>query len=58
MSNKEKIFIDYIDYMDAYRIYRESHEEWTMAYTDSIAEAIDVIREQVDPDAQIVIITK
>lgn len=55
---REKIFIEYIDYMDAYRIYSESHKEWTMAYVDSIAEAIDGIREQVDPDAQIVIITK
>lgn len=54
--NKGKIIVEYIDHMDAYRVYSDQHKEWTMAYTDSIAEAIDGIREQIDKDAEIVIL--
>lgn len=54
--NKKRIIIEYIDYMDAYRVYSDQHKAWTMAYVDSIAEAITGIREQIDPNARIVII--
>lgn len=54
--DKEKIIIEYIDYMDAYRVYSDQHKAWTMAYCDSVFEAIEGIREQIDPNARIVVI--
>lgn len=54
--NKERIIIEYINYMDAYRVYSDQHTAWTMAYCDSIYEAIEGIQEQVDPNARIVVI--
>lgn len=50
------VMIDYIDHMDAYRIYDAEQPQQTMAYSDTIAEAIDGIREQIDKNARIVII--
>ena len=48
------VIIEYIDHMDAYRIYDAGQPQQTMAYSDTIAEAIDGIREQ-DSDARIII---
>jgi len=50
-----KIIIEHIDYMNEFRIYDKEHEAWTMAYADSVPEAIAGIKEQVDPDAEIVL---
>lgn len=54
--NKEKIIIEYIDYMNSYRVYSEQFPAWTMAYCDSIEEAETGIREQIDSTAEIKII--
>lgn len=54
--DKERILIEYIDYRDAYRVYSDQHPAWTMAYCDSVYEAIEGIQEQVDPNARIVVI--
>lgn len=48
------VIIEYIDHMDAYRIYDAEQPQQTMAYSDTIAEAIDGIREK-DSDARIII---
>ena len=56
IMDKERIIIEYIDYMDAYRVYSDQHKAWTMAYCDSVYEAIEGIREQIDPNARIVVI--
>lgn len=53
---KERIIIEYIDHRGDYRVYSDQRKADTMAYCDTIAEAIEGIREQVDPEARIVII--
>lgn len=46
------IYAEYIDYMDAYRLFRKEQPQRTMAYADSIEEAERIAREQLREDVK------
>ena len=47
------IYAEYIDYMDAYRLFRKEQPQWTMAYADSIEEAERAAWEQLREEVRI-----
>ena len=47
------VYAEYIDYMDAYRLFRKERPQWTLAYADSIQEAERIVRGQLGEEVRI-----
>ncbi len=46
------IYAEYIDYMNAYRLFRKERPQWTLAYADNIEEAERMAQEQLGEEVK------